>query len=799
MKRPALSRQLYSFGMFLAVSVLCGLLLSGLAVPGAALLAASTKLASDSIQYLPAELETPPQAERSRVLMADGSELAKFYDDNRVYKPLAEIADIMKKAQIAIEDHRFYEHGAIDVQGLGRAVFKNLFGDSQGASTLTQQYVKLVQVDAAKARGDQEGVQAAQAPTIERKIREMRYAMAIEKKKTKDEILEGYLNIAYYGDQAYGVEAAAHHYWGTTAAELTLDQAAMLAGIVQNPNAYNPAKYPEKAMERRNHVLNRMAQLNIITKEEAQAASEVVFDPSKIQRTPNGCVASPFPVLCDYVYRTLISDKMPTLGSTPEDRKNLLFRGGLTIQTLIDPKAQADAEAAVAAVVAPTDPVWGGTVLIQPSTGLIVAMAQSRTKLGNEAGQTFYNVNVETDMGGIEGFQAGSTFKPFVVAAALDQGMSPGKTIYDSPERLDVAGMRMRFKDCNGSFTWTDANWKPKNYDKGWGPIDMVKATAKSVNTYFIQLEAAVGICNSIDMAQRLGVKLASGQDMRSEASFPSWVLGTSDITPLSMAEAYATFANRGVHCDPIILQSVTARDGSPIDVPSANCQEVLRPEVADGVNHVLQSVMQGGGTGSIARLHGVADQAGKTGTTDSAKAVFFAGYTPNMAGVAYVAVDTSAEYWEGRNQSIDKLVTGAGVQLQGSGGKDAGTIWKKAMTTALANIESGSFTRPTDKVLEGEKVPIPNVSGMSYEQAKIALEDAGFITAKSYTFDAAPNGHYLGRTSPSKEAARGSTVFLVFSRGAKPPEQPTVVGEGTTPPPQPEQPGTDPPPQEDE
>ena len=770
MKRPTIGRRLSSFAMFLVVSVLAGLLLSGLAVPGAAFIGAATKLASDSVQYLPAELETPPQSERSRILMADGSELATFFEENRIYTGLSDISQVMRDAQIAIEDHRFYEHGAIDVQGLGRAVFKNLLGSNQGASTLTQQYVKMVQIDTAKARGDKDGVNEAQAPTIERKIREMRYAMAIEKKMTKDQILEGYLNIAYYGDGAYGVEAAARHYWGTSAAELTLDQAAMLAGIVQNPVAYNPAKYPEKAMERRNHVLKRMAQLNVITKEEAQAASEVVFDPAGIQRTPNGCLSSQFPVLCDFVYQTLVN-KVDSLGSTPEDRKNLLKRGGLTIQTHIDPTAQASAEAAVGKVVAPTDPVWGGTVLIQPSTGLIVAMAQSRTKLGTDPGETYHNINVGKELNGIEGFQAGSTFKPFVMAAALEMGMSPTETKFDSPSPLDVLGTR--FTSCDGSFPWKDASWKPENYDRAHGVIDMFAATQQSVNTYYIQLESKVGICNSIDMAQKLGVKLANGEDMRQESGNPSWVLGTSDVTPLSLAEAYATFANRGTHCNPIILQSITTKEGGELEVPSANCEQVISPEVADGVNHVLKTVMTQG-TGRSVRISGNYDQAGKTGTTNNAKAVFFAGYTPNLAGVSYVAVDTGNDRWDGvRYPSVKGLVTGTGERLDGSGSQDAGPIWKAAMSSALERIDSTSFTPVSQKVLEGEKVDIPDISGMGYEEAKTALEDAGFNVGKHHVPDSRPAGTFLGRTSPSGKATLGSTVNLVFSMGPQP--EPTV------------------------
>ena len=765
-----------SVAMFLAISVLCGLLLSGLAVPFVALASGLAKAASDSMQYLPAEFETPPQSQKSRILMADGSELATFFAENRTYVALDGISPLMQKAQVAIEDHRFYEHGAIDLQGLGRAVLRTLSGSTQGASTLTQQYVKQVQIETALARGDEEAAAAAQAVSIERKIREMRYAMAVEERLSKNEILERYLNIAYYGDGAYGVEAAAHHYWNTTAKDLTLAQSAMLAGIVQNPVAFNPVQHPEKAIERRNQVLKRMAssEVGMITQEEANAAMQEGFDKSNVQGARNGCKddeASPFPVLCDYVRRVLISDQMPSLGSTPEERENRLKRGGLTIKTLIDPKAQQAAEEAVAKTVGPTDPVWGGSVLIQPGTGLITAMAQSRTKLGDGEGETWQNVNVSTQYGGIEGFQPGSTFKPFVIGAALEQGV-PTSTTFDAPQTMQFKGQK--FKNCEGTFTF-QGSWEPKNYDKAYGVIDMLKAAQNSVNTYFIQLEAKVGICASIDMAQKLGVKLADGEDMRKMAEYPSWVLGTAYVTPLSMAEAYATFANRGVHCNPIILQSVQTKDGTEVEIPSADCKQVISPEVADGVNHVLSTVMTQG-TGTRARMPDGRPQAGKTGTTDGAMSVWFAGYTPDMAGVAYIAVDNINPYYENHRKSVDGLRMSTGKVLEGSGGQDAGGIWKSAMSAALKDIPASSFQEPNKRILEGEKVPVPNVTGMTEEQARQALEAEGFSVGRLEQFSPQPAGTYLGKVFPSSRAAKYSTVQLVYSKGPIPTNTPTVA-----------------------
>ena len=217
---------------------------------------------------------------------------------------------------------------------------------------------------------------------------------------------------------------------------------------------------------------------------------------------------------------------MSSLGKTREERENLLKRGGLTIHTLIDPAAQAAAEAAVAEQIAPTDPVWGSTVLIQPSTGLIVAMAQSRPDMGDGPGETYYNINASTQMGGLEGFQAGSTFKPFTLAAALDMGMTPDRE-YNAPGKIDTKGWT--FRDCQGSFTFNQDKSPQNQGQGGFGKIDMVEATEKSVNTYFMQLIRDVGICASIDMASKAGVKLASGQELRSMQRFPSFVLGVAD------------------------------------------------------------------------------------------------------------------------------------------------------------------------------------------------------------------------------------------------------------------------------
>lgn len=787
MKSAKLSEKAYATFMFLAVSLLAGVLLSGVAVPFVAMASGGARAAVGTLDYLPAEFDTPEQSQRSRILMANGDVLSTFFDENRIYVPLDQISQEMQDAQIAIEDHRFYEHGAIDFEGLGRAFFKTISGDTQGASTLTQQYVKMVRVESAKVAGDEEAARAAVEVSIERKIQEARYAFAVEENFTKDEILERYLNIAYYGNGAYGVEAAARTYFDVSASELTLDQAALLAGLVQNPVGYDPVRQTKKATDRRNLVLQRMAETGFITQADADAAKQIPFDPEKVSRTPNGCVASKYPFLCDYVYETLVGGEVAGLGETREERINTLRRGGLTIRTLIDPKTQDAAQAAVSELVSPTDPIIANTVILEPSTGLIVAMAQSRPVMGDniEAGETWWNYNVASDKGGAAGYQSGSTMKVFTAAAALEQGMAITHS-YNSPGQLPNQDGET-YKNCSGPFPFRTYGkpWAPANLGyRSYGNIDMKRATESSVNTYYVQLIQDAGICASIDMALKTGVELANKKvDVHERyQNAPSWVLGTAEVTPLSMAEGYATFANRGIHCEPRILESITRESGEEIEVPSGNCEQVIEPEVADGMNYLLESVMFNG-TGRPAALRDGRPQAGKTGTTQENQAVWFAGYTPEMAGVAMIAVDTDPN--RPTVDTLRGLRLANGEWLQGTGGGDAGQIWRAAMGTALEGKPETEFVPPTDRIMEGKKVPVPDVSGMSYSEAERTIEAAGFNTRRWGVYSSRPAGTFLG-ASPSSEAPMFSTITLRVSVGPrpKPDPQPTSTPDETPSPP---------------
>src|SRR5215204_1213435 len=383
--------------LIIGVSGLAGVLVAGIALPVAASLGLTARESANAFSDLPAELDVKPLAEQSRIVDASGATLATFYDQNRVTVTLDKIAPVMQQAILAIEDHRFYEHGPIDFQGTARALLGNLdagdlsCGDgctAGGGSTLTQQYVKLVLQDQATTPKERRAATISTgADGYVRKLRELRLAANVENQLSKDQILERYLNIAYFGGGggsggAYGVEAAARYFFSTTAAQLTLNQAALLAGLVQAPSEYDPTDNPEKAVGRRNQVLSRMGEIGMI------------------KPTRAGCVSTWAPFFCDYVYHELML--MEELGATPEDRERNLLRGGLTIRTTLDPKAQHAAQDAMSDRIASTDSAVGSLAMVEPGTGYIRAIANSRG-YGQETGQSYINFAVDKSMGSAGG------------------------------------------------------------------------------------------------------------------------------------------------------------------------------------------------------------------------------------------------------------------------------------------------------------------------------------------------------------------------------------------------------------
>jgi membrane peptidoglycan carboxypeptidase len=660
------------------IAVLSGALVGLMLVPFAGSVGVLTRDAVQDFESLPDALNTPPLPERSLILAADGSVLATLYYQNRVEVPLDSIAPIMRQATIAVEDARFLDHKGVDFRGIVRALAANTSSGeiSEGASTLTMQYVKNVLVNQATTAAD---LEAARGDNSARKIKEVRYALALEKRFTKGEILARYLNIAYFGSGAYGIEAAARRYFSKPAANLNLVEAATLAGIVQRPTAYDPLRNPQLSQERRNVVLSRMASLGYLTPEQAEQAQAVpiraTLNPTEVA---NGCTSSYAPFFCDYVIQTIRTDE--TFGSTPEEREAFLRRGGYTITTTIDPAVQNAVTDVVNTTIPPTDDSGKAAAIsmVEPGTGRILAMTQNREWGTSGKGKTTYNYNVNKDMGGTIGMQAGSTFKVFTLAAALEAGISPNEYISaPSPATFN------NFVNCD-----TGAVYEPVTVRNSTtsGTLNMAQATAYSTNTYFMAIEERAGICRTVDIAESLGVTLGNGDPL---LRVPSFTLGTMEVSPLSVANAYATFAAHGRYCEPVPIIEIRDRDGASVPVPSGNCRQILSREVADGVTSMLVGVVDGnisGRTGSAMSL-GDRPVAGKTGTTNESAAVWFAGYTPQVASAVWVGDPRGGFAFPMKQVTINGK-----YYNQVFGGTLPGPIWKEAMQIASANLPIANF-----------------------------------------------------------------------------------------------------------
>jgi membrane peptidoglycan carboxypeptidase len=747
------------------------------------MLGVSARDGANWFQAVPADIQTPPVPQRSIILAADGSKIATFYYENRVDVPLNKVSPVMRKAILAIEDNRFYQHGGLDLKATVRALASNLAAGqvTQGGSGITQQYVKNLLVETASSSEERN---SALAETPARKLRELRLAVAMEKRYTKDQILERYLNIAYFGDGAYGVEAAARHYFGKSAASLTLPQAALLAGIVRYPYAYDPTVSPQRATDRRNTVLARMAQLHWADPAEAANAERTSLG-LDVKSTPNGCVESSAPFFCDYVQREILTN--PIFGATDSARKLLLQRGGLTIRTTVDPKMQRAAQKAVDRYVPQKNSSHkaASEVLVQPGTGAVRAMVVDRSLGPSEKiGKTWVNFAADGDHGTSLGMQAGSTFKVFTLAAALDQDMAFGHRLY-APDHFAPTGLH----NCDGKYAGSSTSLSNAADGEGGRTFSLVTGTWNSVNTFFLNLEKQVGLCDTVKMAEKLGMRRADGKPLQQVASF---TLGPNTVSPIRLAAAYAAFGARGKYCDPVVLTKVTDANGRELKVPDAKCHQAIRKGVADAVNHVLRGVLTQGTAAGM----GIGRQAaGKTGTVDDYSSAWFAGYTPDMASAVWVG-DPRGGY----AHPLRNVCLGGRCYGEVFGADIPAPIWRQTMLGALKDVPAHSFhSPPSEYYREGsgeDRVQVPNVVGLSVSAARSRLAAAGFSvnTGGSVSSDIYPRGT-VARTSPGGGARvePGSTVTIYVSRGRPnrplppgkpPPGGPPPGGPPTFPPP---------------
>ena len=593
-------------------------------------------------------------------------------------------------------------------------------------------------------------------------MRELRYAIAFEQNHSKDWILERYLNIAYFGDGAFGVQAAARHYFDKNAKDLTLRESAMLAGLVKNPTGYDPTNSPDRALERRNVVLDRMAELNVISASQGEPRPAQRGLGLHVVASNNGCVFSAAPFFCDYVIATLLRD--PALGKTATERRQLLYSGGLTIHTTIDLRDQKAADESVREHVYPTNRAIGALAMVEPRTGDVKALAQSRP-MGNDkkSGQTFLNYVVPQKYGDSAGFQAGSTFKAFVLAAAIEQGIPLTQTYNAQPQ---MTFQQKDYANCPGQPPF--AGTFPVGNSTTSGTKNLYTGTRESVNTFFAQLERDTGVCAPFRLAKEMGVELTNPKGEpgtgRGAERVPTFTLGVASVSPLEMAEAYATFAGRGLHCDARPVTAIDDAAGNQLKEYPSQCTQVLPQPTADAVNDVLRGVQEPGGFGASNGLQLDSPSAGKTGTTQDGKSVWFVGYTPALATAAMIAgVD---EF--GRPIRLAGQVIGGDPIRTASGSGFAGPMWGDAMQAIDDRLPNDDFVPPSAVDVRGVMTTVPDTGGMRVEAAQNKLADAGFsVTIGSQRDSGYPVGT-VAYTDPraGSQAPSGRTITIYPSDG---------------------------------
>ena len=668
----------------------------------------------------PDDLQFPRFPERSTILARDRSVLATLYlDENRKVVRLQDVAVIAQQAVIAIEDDGFYEHGALDVSGILRAAFKNLKAGevTEGGSTITQQLVK--------------GIFTGGERTFARKLEEARLAFRIEQAYTKDEILELYLNEVYMGRSVNGFEAAAEFYFAKSSKDLSLPESAMLAGLIAAPEAFNPVTQPEAALARRNHVLDRMMALDMITEavgEAAQAEPIVLDDSLRTQNKPGQA-----PYFVEFIRNAILED--PTFGRTLAERKRALYQGGLRIHTTLDPKWLGYAKDAVKGQLPlPEDP-QSAVVTIQSTNGAI------RTLLG---GTEFKKQQFDLATQGRR--QPGSAMKPFTLVAALEQGIPAGK-VYDKASPTVVLG-------CDSDGVWDVANAEGGS---AGGFINMAEATADSVNTYFAQLVKDTDPQNVATVAKRMGIvesPLGPGCSI---------TLGGYEVTPLEIASGYATLANDGVYCKPFAVAVVLGPGGEQVYKHRPECTPVVDPKIVATVSSFLQGVVNGG-TGSGANIG--RPMAGKTGTTQNHADGWFVGYLQKQLSTAV---------WVGDIDSLEPIENRGSISGSLFGGNKPASIWHDYMIRAAEGLPITHF--PTPPPIPSAEVP--DVVGLLEAEAIEVLGEANFTADVQEKPATAPPGTVVQQApAGGSSVTAGSKVTIWISNGKTPMRRvPDVIG----------------------
>jgi membrane peptidoglycan carboxypeptidase len=766
----------------LVCGLLAGVVVAAAAFPAVAMSGLAAKAGADGFDSLPTELTVAQSPQVSYLYASDRKTLiAAFYDENRRDVTASQIAPVMLQAIVSAEDMRFYEHHGVDVKGVARAMVANQkSGETeQGASTLTMQYVR--QAIEYSATTPQEVVDAT-SDTPGRKLREMKIALALEKKLTKQQILDRYLNIAPFGNGAYGIYAAAEVYFNETPDKLTLPQAALLAGLVKAPSAYDPATTTGRpqALNRRTYVLKNMVKMGYITQAQADQADKTdlkIADKS----TPNGCTSVVNPewgFFCDYFYRWWL--QQPAFGADEYERAEHLKTGGYTIYASLDVGAQADAMRNVtnqARNLKKSDALMVAGV--EPGTGHIKVMAVNRTYSNDQSGNgpstdpskrgqkgNYPNTTVPLlgapDRPG--GYQFGSTFKMFTMLAALQQGIPLSHTIDTTNPYRSHFIVGPGPAACPGTHFYCPTNDSKDEV----GPYNMWTGFGGSINTYFVPLEEQVGADKVVAMAQNLGITFAGDKNKQgTDAYFAThgadqwgaFTLGVAAVSPLEMANAYAAVAADGNYCEALPVDEIHEFNGTKLDAGNPRCRQAVNPDVARAATDAARCPVgdqgyYGGCSGHVTasptrsivpRKYQIA---GKTGTTDNDRTAALIAMTKQLAVAGIVAdPDNSDTHGYSHNQVNSAVQHTLADYMQGKPAVD--------------------FTKETEHAAYGQRQSIPSVKCQSPAAATATLQAAGFsvrISSKQVASNC-PAGT-VASTTPSGSTSKGGPISLNISSG---------------------------------
>ncbi|MBP2475294.1 membrane peptidoglycan carboxypeptidase [Crossiella equi] len=777
----------------LGLCVLAGVLLAGMLFPAVGALGVVSNRASDTVDSISSDLVQKDPPLLTTVLDAQGNQIAYLFDQYRVLAPPDKIADTMKAALVSIEDQRFYEHDGVDFRGAFRALITNTVEGkvAQGGSTLTQQYVKNYLTHVVATNKVEQAKASEQTPA--RKLREMRIALQLERKLGKDEILTRYLNIVPFGASTYGVAAAAKTYFDTTPDKLTIAQAALLAGMVNEPSGLNPKRAPEAAINRRNLVIDQMAKQGRIPVDVAEVAKkEPLGTTPDFRNPPNGCVgAGPSNgFFCKYVI-----DYLSKIGYSAD----ALSRGGFTIKTTLDPRVtQAAKKAAEGRVPKDANGVANTMAVVQPGKDrhkVLALVANRDYGLDADKGQTTYALPSAV----ANKFGSGSIFKIFTAAAALEKGMGinnsiatpsyyASRTFKGGAARCPAAGGGERF------YCLSNAG---DNYP---GSMTLQSALATSPNTGFVILEERVGMGPVVDMAVRLGLRETMATNVagvkpdpkskrddlnRSQSDYwrnnkGAFTLGPAAVSTLELANVSATIMSGGTWCPPSPIEQILDRNGRPIPLSEAACEQAVPEGLANGLAQGLSKDDLPGGTAAGARPKDWArPMMGKTGTTQDHKSAGFVGATPQYAGAVLTFNDGNRPQviCKGTPPRLCGGNTGGGI----FGSSVSAPTWFDAMSAIHGNQPVQNLPAAEPRYLNGgDEAKVPNVVGMMVNDATSKLQEAGYKVTTQNRNDAAAKGKVIGQ-DPRGAALPGETITLFVSTGYVPP--PTGTTEPSTPP----------------